>query len=309
MILHAYRNEFMDLTGSGANNETATAFKQIPRSDGQNEVIRRLRKFNYTLEANGWEVEERQKFWSEVETQFQALAPNIAATDAVKQAAGVTIRELSNRSEPTERIELQVQTEAVEDDTEDSLQGIPRKTDIRLKNYGIGHVEKSKRQNPRQLVLDCRVYDKDEVVDLQSDRVTAVDLLAEIEPIRSFEVYHHFDGERRRIYYTDPQFPESDYKPYAQYQGFELRGRYIPEFKQEPPLAGAHVFAVKKGDEVNEGFTQMVKIDQRQFPGEPAGVLEAMAMGKADSEAKRRIDNDDFERDDVYEARHSELVG
>jgi hypothetical protein len=298
----------MDLTGSGANNETATALKQIPRSDDQNEVIRRLRRFNYTLERNGWGVKQRQDFWSEVETQFQATARTIAATDAVKQAAGVTIRELSNHPEPTERIELQAQTEAVEDDTEDSLQGIPRKTDTRLKNYGIGHVEKSKRQNPRQLVLDCRVYDKDEVVDLQSDRITAVDLIARIEPIRSFEVYHHFDGERRRIYHTDPQFPESGYEPYAQYQGFELRGRYIDEFEQEPFFAGAHVFAVKEGEEGNEGFTQLVKIDRRRFPGEPSGVLEALAIRQAESEARRRIDHDDFERDAVYEVRYSELV-
>lgn len=298
----------MDLTGSGAHNETATALKQIPQSDGPRDVTRRLRKFNYTLEANGWEVEERKKFWSQVEDQFHATVQTIAATNSVKQATSLTIQELSNRAEPSERIELQIQTEAVEDEIERSLQGITRNTDRKLKNLGIGHVVESERENPRQVILDCRVYDTDEVVDLKGDRLTAVDFLSEIEPIRSFEVYHHFDGDRKRIYYTDPQFPEDSYEPYDQYRDFELRGRYIPEFEQEPSVAGVHVFAVNDRDEGSTGFTQLVKIECRRFPGEPAGVLERLALRQADREAKRRIDNNDFERDAVYEVRHSELV-
>jgi len=298
----------MDLTGSGANNETTAALDQITQSDGQNEVIRRLRGFDYALEANGWETEERQEFWSELDTKFQAMAPSIAATDAIKQAAGVAIRELSNRPEPTERIELQVRTEAVEDDTEYSLQSVHRRVDVRLKKYGIGHVETSERQTPRQVVLDCRVYETDEVFDLQSDRLTATDLLSEIDPVHSFEVYHRFDGDRKRIYYTEPQLPEDSYRSYNQHQGFELRGRFIPELEQEPPFAEAHVFTVKEGDEGNEGFTQKVKIDPRRFPREPAGVLEYLAIKQAEKEARRRIDNDDFEQDAVYGDRYSELV-
>jgi hypothetical protein len=289
-----------------AQNPRNKAIGLVTKAENPRHAEQLLQGYNYELAKSGRSLQDRKEFWSEVSDLFQVSGFDLQASSEVKKAASSAMKRLAENGEPKEKLKTVIQFEDAEEDLQSVLGDLSRELNAFIQSRGIGHVEEFKEENGKA-VLHFRLYQAKDAFDQNSTDVpTLADALNRHELKFSFEIYRLKDGNEVRLYYTEPKFPEDDYRKYGAVDGFELKGRYIPHH-QEHARAEFHVFAVRENEErQTTGFTQKAVAYRADVNHMPEGEIEGRLSELAHLETVRRIQETDFERDGICTIRYEE---
>jgi hypothetical protein len=290
------------MTGRPAQEPPEKAAGLVSKAESPRHAEQLCQSYNYELVDAGKSLKERENIWKQALDLFGVAGFDLQAPLERKQAAESAMKRLAANGRATVKLSVDIQFNDIEGTIQSALEALSQQLDEFGRSRGIGHVETCEIQGNGGILYFTAYQEKDvfDKTTLDADVPTLVKALNHDDRIASFEIRRLTDQGDKRLYYTEPDFPEDDHQEYDTHDGFSLQGLYLPRHP-DSLRAEFHVFAFKETETgKTTGFTQKAVISRADVHHMPEGEIEGRLAELAHQKAVQRIQTGDFDRDEVY---------